>query len=98
MTKEKQIEHFEKLCEDLKKILLSKGDDYAGEDRLSNFKFAGAIVGIGARKQCLSMIAVKVARLGNLLDSKQPNNESVQDSILDLIAYGFLLDMIDSDE
>ena len=83
----------------MRKILLSKGDDYANKDRLSNFKLAGNISGLNAKLNCLSLIATKVARLGVLLNSqKDPNNESVQDSVLDLANYAILLSMILEDE
>lgn len=79
-------------------ILFSKGDDYANEDRLSNFKLAGNICGLTPDQNCLSLIATKVARLGVLLKSdKNPNNESIRDSILDLANYAALLDMIVSE-
>ena len=75
--------------------LFKKGNDYANTDRLSNFKLAGAIAGGSAETNCLNMIATKVARLGVLLNSSgHPNNESIEDSILDLANYAVLLGMI----
>lgn len=111
MNKQEQIASFKKIAQEVKLLLHekwdefcaeveltmeSKGDDYAGdEDRLSNFKVSGKLVGITPEAQCLSLIATKVARLGQLIGSgKSPNNESVQDSEKDLIVYGFLLSMI----
>lgn len=75
----------------MKSVLESKSNDYANVDTLSNFKLAGAICGITAEQQCLSLIATKVARLGVLLESGNPKNESIEDSILDLTNYSFLL-------
>ena len=76
-------------------LLLTKGNDYANEDRLSNFKLAGSIAGGNAATNCLNMIATKVARLGNLLTSdKIPVNESINDSVIDLANYAVLLHMI----
>jgi hypothetical protein len=75
----------------MKSILAAKGNDYANDDVLSNFKLAGAICQMTAEKQCLSLIATKVARLGVLLDGKQVHNEAIDDSVIDLINYGFLL-------
>jgi len=76
-------------------LLLRKGNDYANEDRLSNFKLAGSIAGGNAATNCLNMIATKVARLGNLLTSdKIPVNESINDSVIDLANYAVLLHMI----
>jgi hypothetical protein len=75
-------------------VILTKNHDYADADALSNFKKAGAIAGLTPELQCLSLIAVKVARLGNLLHGKTPNNESIDDTVLDLANYSFLLHSI----
>lgn len=75
----------------MKSVLDSKSADYANNDVLSNFKLAGNICGITPEQQCLSLIATKVARLGVLLESGDPKNESIEDSILDLTNYSFLL-------
>lgn len=80
-------------------ILGKKGYDYAGEDILSNFRLAGMIVNQGARNpdavNCLNLIGTKVARLGQLLSSgKHAQNESVQDSVIDLCNYSALLYLI----
>ena len=78
--------------------MFSKGDDYANQDRLSNFKLAGAISGGNAETNCLNLIGTKVARLGVLINSKgKPNHESIEDSILDLANYAVLLSMIVSE-
>lgn len=90
--------HFDKLITELSKILISKGGDYANDDRLSNFKLAGTICGLTPQQNCLSLIATKVARLGVLYQpGKAPNNESILDSIKDLINYGILLHMLEAD-
>ena len=99
MPKEVQEKFIENLLTEMKGILLSKGNDYANKDVLSNFKLAGDICGIGAKINCLSLIATKVARLGVLLNSDSaPNNESIQDSVIDLANYSILLSMIIEDE
>ena len=99
MTKEEQEKHFNEMTEQMRTILLAKGDDYANTDRLSNFKLAGNISGLNAELNCLSLISTKVARLGVLLNSdKTPNNESVLDSVLDLANYSILLSMILKDK
>lgn len=95
MTLNEQQEHFDKLVKQMESILLKKGNDYANSDRLSNFKLAGAICQLLPEQNCLSLIATKVARLGVLLNSgKAPNNESINDSVIDLINYGVLLSML----
>lgn len=98
MTREKQEAHFEAFVQKQREVLLRKGNDYSHEDRLSNFKLAGSICGLTPEQNCLSLIATKVARLGVLLGGKTPNNESIQDSVLDLANYSVLLDMIISEK
>jgi len=99
MTKQEQEKHFNEVTEKMREIMLSKGDDYANTDRLSNFKLAGNVSGLNAKLNCLSLIATKVARLGVLLNSnKKPNNESIQDSLLDLANYSLLLSMLLEEE
>lgn len=98
MTKQEQEIHFAVMVEHMRKTLLSKGNDYANADRLSNFKLAGSICGLSPAQNCLSLIATKVARLGVLLSNPAaPQNESIKDSILDIANYAVLLDMIISE-
>lgn len=97
MNKEEQGKKLREIFAIIEKTQDSKGDDYANDDRLSNFKLAGSIVGLSASQNCLSLIATKVARLGVLLKSRNPKNESIDDSILDLINYGILLSMLESE-
>lgn len=95
MTYIEQADLFQNFTEQQFKILRSKGDDYAGEDRLHSFKSAGAIAGISPEINCLSLIATKVSRLGTLLKhSSEVNNESMADTIVDLGNYVFLLHCI----
>jgi len=92
-TKDEIIVKFQR---DLIKLLTSKGDDYSNSDRLSNFKEVAAMLHSDPRLVCLQMIAVKISRLSNLLNtSKEPNNESVDDTIDDLNGYALLLKLID---
>jgi hypothetical protein len=95
MTQQEQEKHFEEITNKMKQILFKKCNDYANQDKLSNFKFAGTICGLSAELNCLSLIATKVARLGVLLNSdKYPYNESINDSVIDLANYAVLLSMI----
>lgn len=92
MILDEQKEFFKNFTEMQANILLKKGDDYANDDRLSNFKLGGNIVQLTGEQQCLSLIATKVARLGVLLSNgKTPKNESIEDNIIDLANYSFLL-------
>lgn len=99
MVLKEQEDFFKEFTANMSSVMLRKGSDYSNTDRLSNFKYAGSICGLTAEQNCLSLIATKVARLGVLLDPKAgtPNNESVEDSILDLANYAVLLGMIRRD-
>jgi len=95
MTLEQQRKSFDDFVYKMHTVMLKKGDDYSNEDRLSNFKLAGNICGIKPELNCLNLIATKVARLGVLLNSQSsPQNESIQDSLLDLANYTILLSML----
>lgn len=95
MNKQEQLKHFEAIIAKMREVLISKGDDYANDDRLSNFKTVAQITGTTPARSCLNLIATKVARLGNLLNSKEPpRNESIRDSVLDLANYAILLDAL----
>jgi len=99
MNLENQIKQFAAITEQMKSIMFAKGNDYANDDRLSNFKLAGNISGLSPELNCLSLIATKVARLGVLLNNdKTPNNESINDSLLDLANYTVLLTMLLKDK
>jgi len=93
MKKETQLELFKKFTEKQLEIISSKQEDYCDTEEcvLGNFKTAGANAGISTEQQILSLIATKVARLGNLFKGKVPNNESIEDSIIDMANYCFLL-------
>jgi hypothetical protein len=95
-----QRQEFDKFVKQMEDIMFRKGNDYAGEDRLANFKRAGYASGLNAELNCLSLIATKVARLGVLLNNKEtePENESIEDTLVDLANYTVLLKMIRSEE
>jgi hypothetical protein len=93
MTTQQQQEHFEKLMDKMRKTMLSKGNDYSNNDRLANFKQVGAICNISPAKVALVLMAVKISRLCNLLDSGvKPENEAMADTSLDLAVYSILND------
>lgn len=101
MTKTEQQQFFESFTAKMRGVMMSKGDDYAGADRLSNFKQTGAQSLPGqenqAEKAALLQISNKVTRLGELLSGKKANHESIDDSILDCANYLLLLAMIRHD-
>lgn len=96
MNAQEQIAHFDKFTSKMKETMTRKGNDYASNDRLDNFKKVGAIMSFppycAAQLDCLTLIATKVARLANFYSSgKEPGNESVLDNIEDLGVYCILL-------
>lgn len=68
-----------------------KAHDYASTtNRFSNFEFAASL--IKSFKEPIDqvfvcMIGIKLARLSELRNGKEPNNESIRDSHLDLVTY-----------
>jgi hypothetical protein len=88
------MNHFEKLLEEARAIHDKKSHDYASdEDRFSSFTRAAEIVSwfknpIDQVFAC--MIGIKLARLAELKNGKEPNNESIRDSHLDLFVYSGL--------
>lgn len=98
MTRTQQKQSFDAFAAKQWETMDSKAQDYAGDDRLSNFKQVGSITGQTAAQACLTLIATKVARLSQLLGGKSPKNESIQDSVLDLGTYASLLNMLLEEE
>jgi hypothetical protein len=95
MNSIEQTKHLDEFLALMKQTISQKADDYAGDDRLSNFKDSGKICKIGPEKVILALISTKVARISNLLESQQnPRNESMSDSLLDLANYAVLLHMV----
>ena len=94
MTREEQLKIYEEVNQKLTKLSKSKGEDYAGEDVLSNFKnLADACKALQIDINTPVGVSLffqvhKIARISNLLQSgKIPNNEGIDDSFLDDINY-----------
>lgn len=95
MNKQEQESKFDTFSFKMKEVLLSKGDDYADTDRLSNFKKVAAMCNLKPEQVVLVLVATKVARLGALLSSQNdPKHESISDSVLDLANYSALMEMV----
>lgn len=82
---------FNDLMDSIKELHDKKNHDYASENNpYSNFEFASLLIReftdpVDQSFACL--IGVKLARLGQLLSGKEPNNESVEDTMRDLTTY-----------
>jgi hypothetical protein len=78
--------------ERMRSIITSKREDYANDvDVLINFKRAGIAAGGSAAINILNLMGTKIARIAELTKGKVPNHESVEDSLLDLANYCFLM-------
>jgi len=83
------------LLEKIKSIHRKKNEDYAASGTpFENFERSSLIASWfnqDCDKSFIILIGVKLARLANLLSKKnEPNNESIEDSFLDLCTYCIL--------
>jgi hypothetical protein len=80
----------------IEKMILGKGDDYAGENRFSAFLFAAEFAQIREPETVIrAQIGIKIHRLENLLQSKGAAKfESVADNAYDLLGYCILFAMM----
>lgn len=74
-----------------KEIHLKKGADYATQQNpFSNFERSAELVSWftgKVDKSFVALIGTKLARIAELSDGRTPNNESLDDSFLDLLTY-----------
>ena len=82
------------MLDKIKQIHAKKNEDYASVNPFDNFQRSAVVsewFNNRFDKVFVTLIATKLARLATLLNSdKQPNNESVEDSFLDLATYCIL--------
>jgi hypothetical protein len=82
---------FEQLLKEMNEIHQKKNEDYSSSGPYENFERSGYIAGwfrSDIDKVFATLVGVKLARLGVLLSTqREPNNESIQDSFLDLTVY-----------
>lgn len=73
--------------------LLKKANDYASNtDCFSNFKFIAQVCKVPIEKTFLQFLAVKIARLSELVgEMKEAKNESIEDTLKDLANYSCLM-------
>ena len=101
-TFNKQYEETHVKCSGL---MVSKSADYAGDDVLANFKRlseAARVLRIDPGKDpgsyALFMVLMKLDRWQNLrVKGSKPNNESIQDTVIDLHNYTDLAFACDSE-
>lgn len=94
MTGQELVDHLDLFFKQKLEIIKKKNNDYANnEDAFSNFKYCAGFAGIEVKQVFQVFIAVKVARLKELLNGKEAKNESIQDTLLDLANYADLLNL-----
>ena len=74
-------------------VMSKKRDDYSSnEDWLSNFRESSQIAGVQLEQSILVYIGTKLSRIKNLMNNgSEAQNESLQDSALDLANYATIL-------
>jgi len=90
-----RIPEFIEMLESMKKIHIKKNTDYASESNpFSNFERSGTIASWftnSVDRSFAILIGTKLARLAELLEpGRIANNESVEDSFLDMATYCIL--------
>jgi hypothetical protein len=91
MNQEPRIPEFIELLEASKAIHLKKNQDYANDNNpFSNFERSALLISWfnnPTDKSFIALIGTKLARIAELTDGRIPNNESLDDSFLDLVTY-----------
>ena len=74
-------------------LLVRKNHDYAQDGSpFSNFEGQSALLNEPTLRVYLFPLSAKIGRLNGLLqEDKTPNNESIEDTIIDIIGYSFLM-------
>ena len=94
MTRDELIKIHKTLCDHSCVLMQKKSEDYAtGSDPFANFK-RGEILGFATAEEGLMLRVVdKISRISTFLQKGQltVENESVTDSIMDIINYMVLL-------
>jgi len=79
---------FHELLDKMKQTHDAKSHDYADDSNVfSNFEYAANVAEVTVDQVFLVLIGVKIARLQQLLKGKEPKNESLNDTFLDLTNY-----------
>lgn len=83
---------FHKALDKMREVHDKKSADYANdENRYANFEYAAKFAGVTVDQVFAVLIGVKEARLLELQSSgKVPNNESIEDTLLDAAVYSVL--------
>lgn len=87
---EKSLSYVQRAIEELAETLQSKNQDYRIDSEFSNFEYAAEVAGVVTTFDViLTQIGIKLGRIRGL--DKDPNNESLEDSVKDLAGYAVIL-------
>jgi len=99
MTKTEQLTILADQIAKLESLIINKGDDYAGEERLDVFYDVANLLDISPVEVSLVFIVTKILRIKNLIKSDaEPNFENIRDSFCDLQCYSLLSEQIFLDQ
>jgi len=73
---------------DMAALVESKANDYADDGNVySNFEGAARIAGLTVDQVFNVMVGIKMERLRQLMSGKEPNHESLEDTLMDAANY-----------
>lgn len=83
---------YDQVLQEMAELHRSKNHDYANEDEpLANFILQAEITGLSVDMVFFNAISIKAARLKELVGKgKEPKNEAVEDTIMDMAVYSAL--------
>lgn len=95
-TREKLLAAHRLICESARRVMVGKNSDYALEDYpYKNLESTAAFTRVSTEEGILVRMGDKMSRLGVLLDPSNSGpavkDESIDDTLLDLINYAILL-------
>lgn len=94
ITQDLIISHSKELFDGVIKTLSAKGKDYAtNNDPFKNMRMSDQILGISIEQSIMARMLEKLTRVSNLMqkESSSVTNESISDTVEDLIGYAALL-------
>jgi hypothetical protein len=95
VTEQKLNESMGKMLEQCCCMLVKKGADYGNNNFILSAQIASIITGksLDAVDAAAILVGMKLARIGELMGkNKEPMNESLNDSFMDVINYIVLMD------
>lgn len=97
MTRDELFQLHKDLCDKARELMQRKNHDYASQDPFDNFYVVEALRITSAEEGILVRMSDKLARLASVLKKGSQVDESVEDTVLDLVNYSVLLQAVRSD-